>query len=379
MPPVVGHFRLLILSFRGSLRENEGFSKPGPVSSKRERVLRFQNPFQRRPVRLVALQNSLPALPSHCANCGEIAGQSKKVERGTKLLLVPYCTRCFVSLEREETQRFAAVLASTVVAVTLLVTGLRLWPNLSVVGYAALVALGALVPVVIALVVGRIAKPGQSTSGRAVWWRRTNELACTNEGWGNEIAEKNDANARSERVREPFTWPLLSACVLGLAVSPVLHWFEHPEVVVLNLGVEPFVVLADGRTIARVPAMSLESPTAGVHLRLAAGTHRIELESEQGQPLASAELRLSRGRTHLYAPLSQEHCFWLERDVYGRAAPPEERYRALPDETRFWTLPRDIDTWFEKNPDPSGDQRSSGGTLVALRHARCTEAPSELQ
>lgn len=348
------------------------------MSSKRERVLRFQNPFERRKVTSVELA-SHPRLPASCANCGETAGQSKKVERGEQQLLVPYCTRCFLSLEREATQRFAAVLSSAVVAVTLLVTAPRAWPLLGAGAYAGLVFGGALVPVLLALVIGRVPKSGQSTAGRAVWWQGPRRVACTNETWASELGSKNDAPSRVEQAREPFVWPLLSAPVLGLLLAPALFWFEHPEVVVLNLGPEPFVLVADGRAVASVPPTRLESPTAGVHLRLAAGPHQVELRSEEGQPLQRAELRLSRGRTHLYAPFGEDHCFWLERDSYGKAEPPELRYRALPDDTRFWTLPRDIDTWFSKNPDPSSDHRSSGGTLVALRHARCAEAPSGLQ
>jgi hypothetical protein len=64
----------------------------------------------------------------------------------------------------------------------------------------------------------------------------------------------------------------------------------------------------------------------------------------------------------------------LEQDAYGKVDKPKSRYRPLPDGT-FWTLPVEVDHWFAKNPDPSPDERSTGGTLTALRHARCSEAP----
>jgi hypothetical protein len=255
----------------------------------------------------------------------------------------------------------------------------RLLPAAGFWWFALLTVLGTLIPVVVVLCVSRVPGPGQTTSGRALWWHGPSTLACTSAEWAAQLAKGGDGSEKKRRQREPFPWALFSAPVLSFAVAPMLFSFQHPEMVVLNLGEAPFLVVVEGQTLARVPVTSLESRTAGVHLRLAAGRRQVELLSEQGQVLLRSELVLEAGRTHLYAPLSADHCFWLERDAYGQAPAPQARYRALPDETRFWTLPRDVDTWFAKNPDASSDHRSSGGTLLALRHARCAEAPEGVQ
>lgn len=347
---------------------------------KPKRAFRIELPFRPQQATRVEFEGASPVLPAGCANCGEIAGQcSKEQERG-RTLLVPYCTRCFLTLERERTRNFFAALAGVILAATLLLTVPRLWGNAGVVAYASVAVLGAALPVFVALLVRAVPGEGQTSGGRAVWWLGPQALACTASGWAAELVQKNDgATSRSERLRAPFVWPLLTGPVLALAIAPLSFALQHPKVVILNLGLQPFTVVVDGRAVGEVPITSLESPTSGVHVRLAAGARRVELVSRAGQTLASETLLVHAGHAHLYAPLSDEHCFWLERDAYGRAERPEQRYGKLPEGTRFWTLPRDVDTWFHQNPDPSTDDRSSGGTLLAVRHARCSEAPGEVQ
>jgi hypothetical protein len=346
---------------------------------KSTRALTLRSPFRTRAVTRAEFEGPSPVLPADCANCGATAGHCSKEQHRGKTLLVPYCTRCFLGLERERTRLFFAAVSSVFVAATLLLTLPRLWPSAGVVPYAAISTLSACVPVVIALFVERVAGAGQTSGGRAVWWLGPHAIACTNEAWATALARRNEAASGAADAREPFAWPLLSGPVLALALAPLSFSFQHPVVVILNLGLEPFDVVVDGRPVAEVGVTSLESPASGVHVRLGAGVRHVELVSRTGAVLLQQDLELHAGRTHLYAPLSDEHCFWLERDSYGRVEPPEQRYRPLPEGTRFWTLPRDVDTWFHENPDPSTDDRSSGGTLVALRHARCSDAPEEVR
>lgn len=352
-------------------------------------ALSLQVPFRPREVTRVEFEGASPMLPEHCSNCGEVAGQCAKEQHRGETLLVPYCTKCFLALEREKTRLFFAAVSSVFVAATLLLTLPRLWPSAGVVPYGAVALFGAFLPIVLTLCLRRRADEGQSNGGRAVWWLAPRSFACTNAAWAAAVVDKNGADSNSPaqspvttapgRAREPFPWPLLTGPLLAVAIAPLSFAFQHPKVVILNLGLEPFDVVVDGRNVTEVPVTSLESPAAGVHVRLASGVREVSVVSKAGAVLSSGTLELHAGRTHLYAPLSDEHCFWLERDTYGRAEPPEERYRRLPEDSRFWTLPRDIDTWFHENPDPSSDDRSSGGTLVALRHARCGEAPAAVR
>jgi hypothetical protein len=293
------------------------------------------------------------------------------------VLLVPYCTRCFLSAEREGTRHFAALLSSVVLAITLLLTLPRLLPGLGVFAYTALSSSGALIPAVVGLVIVGLPKPGQVSGGRAVWWAASGVLACLYQTWAKDLAGRNEAKCRAGKVLGPLPWPLSTGPVLALSMAPLSYSFQFPEVVLLNLGAEPFVVVADGARVARVPVTSLESPSSGVRVRLAAGKREVRLLSESGSELSRESLAVSAGRVHLYAPLSEGTCFWLEHDAYGRAEPPQARYRPLPASEHFWTLPNDVDNWFRENPDASSDHRSSGGTLLSLRHARCQDAPAD--
>jgi hypothetical protein len=330
--------------------------------------------FLRRPVLVVELGPVLPPLPSSCANCGADAGHSVKEASKEHTLLVPYCARCFQSLGREGTRQFAATLSSVLVALTLLLTLPRLWPTAGVVSYVAAVAVGAALPLLIGLLLRRTLESGQSAVGRAVWWTSPHTLVCTSETWGQQLLVGTDAKASPARASEPWVWSRLMGVTLGVALAPVMYTFQHPETVVLNLSETPFEVVLDGKSLTRVEVTSLESSSAGVRLRIASGRHSVVLRGLDGHELLKEELVLTAGRTHLYAPLSPGYCFWLEADAYGKAK-PQERYRPLPQEQRFWTLPVDVDTWFAQNPEPVRDERSSGGTLIALRHARCDQAP----
>jgi hypothetical protein len=86
--------------------------------------------------------------------------------------------------------------------------------------------------------------------------------------------------------------------------------------------------------------------------------------------LVRREVTLSAGGNYLFAPASDDYCFWLETDFYGRNARPQHKQH-LPAGQQFWSLPTHIDAWFGKNPDPGADRVSTGGEMTALRQDRC--------
>ena len=90
--------------------------------------------------------------------------------------------------------------------------------------------------------------------------------------------------------------------------------------------------------------------------------------------VARVQVTLDAGALYLFAPGAANHCFWLERDTYGKAS-EAPIIRRLGGKDGFFSIPTRIDSWFSPNPDPGADTRSSGGVMVALRHARCPDAP----
>lgn len=346
-----------------------------PLVSARSRTpLALSFPWSTRDVSVLGIEAVVPLLPAGCANCGATAGLACKETHGARALLVPYCTRCFRGVERERTRRFAAIVSSWILGITLLLTLPRLWSTGGVVGYGLLVLLVSALPIALTVVLSPKLAQGQSSSGRAVWYLGPKRVACCSFAWAKELGRLNDVTPTKGRARTPLQWSLLSGPALLVALVPGLFAFQHPEVVVINLSDAPFHFLVDGQDLARVDVTSLESAAAGVHLRVSAGERDIQLKTDDGKLIHQERLAFSAGSTHLYAPASDSHCFWLEQDAYGKVDKPKARYRPLPDGT-FWTLPVEVDHWFAKNPDPSPDERSTGGTLTALRHARCAEAP----
>jgi hypothetical protein len=153
-----------------------------------------------------------------------------------------------------------------------------------------------------------------------------------------------------------------------------MYLWHHPQLRVLNLSGQPlWLVIDDARRVALAPS-SAESPVSGLTLRLPRGSRRLAALDLEGGVVATAQVELTSRHDHLYAPGSEGHCFWLELTGYGRER--SRRVVSLSSPSRFWTLDTAVDTWFVPSPDPpGGDERSSGGTLTSLRHARCDEAP----
>jgi hypothetical protein len=148
---------------------------------------------------------------------------------------------------------------------------------------------------------------------------------------------------------------------------------------ILNLTDERLTVRVDGHPLGLVEATSTENARAGVEVRVPSGQREFLAEGPGGRVVARATVHVHGAKEHLYAPGSNDHCFWLETTGYGRSAPPNPRLEALTGAARFWVLPGHVDTWFDKNPEASpGGRRTSGGSLTALRQARCADAPGSV-
>jgi hypothetical protein len=159
------------------------------------------------------------------------------------------------------------------------------------------------------------------------------------------------------------------AAASGLALA-VMFALYRAELRVLNHGDAPFVLVIDGRRVARVEPSSGESALAGAALVVPAGEHDFVVLSERdGKQLFRARELVQGGRPHLFAPESAGYCFSIERRGYGDAA-AELHSEPLDGANPFWVLPDGI-SWFRPNPEASGFQ-TSGGTLSCLRQKRCT-------
>jgi hypothetical protein len=167
--------------------------------------------------------------------------------------------------------------------------------------------------------------------------------------------------------------PVTTALAVGCALLtvPLFHVYRG-EVRVLNHGEEPFIVLVDGRPVARVEPSSGESALAGAELTVPAGerTWRVRRVSD-GVELFSARELVEGGKPHLFAPQSAGYCFRIERRSYGEGASAQTDVVPLEGENPFWVLPEGIN-WFVPNPEP-GPLRTSGGTLACLRQRRCDD------
>jgi hypothetical protein len=175
--------------------------------------------------------------------------------------------------------------------------------------------------------------------------------------------------------------------LLCVGAAPQAYAFLFPSLLVLNLAPTEFELVVDGRSRGRVEPSSLESREAGLRLRIPAGKHTLAARPLDGSaPFEVRQVAFNAAGSYLFAPVSDEFCFWLETDQYGRtqdpaaaAATSSRKYQALPVGHHFWQLPTRIDTWFGDNPAVGNDAISSGGSMVALRQARCNQLPDAVK
>jgi hypothetical protein len=338
-----------------------------------------------RSVARARLAEAAVELPRTCANCGAPGGQVRNEASSRREILVPYCSRCFALASRTSTVALATALASIVMGGTALLTLPRLSATLSLGAYIALCAIAAsLAPLLVARV-GRRHEPDQTASGRAVWWQSADTLEGTRLPWFEELGRLNGIQISEGVSREPvLNFASWSGALLSVALAPHAYALLFPSLLVLNLASAEFELFVDGVPRGRVAPSSLESREAGLHLRVPAGKHVLEARPlDEPSPLAVRHVVLDAAGSYLFAPASDEYCFWLETDWYGRSpaqAPeaPRRSYEALPAGLQYWRLPSRIDTWFGDNPAAGSDQVSSGGSMTSLRQGRCNQLPDAL-
>lgn len=357
--------------------EDEGLRASAPETEPR------RPRFFAREIRVLAIDPVGAAVPGSCACCGAAASSSRSEQRTRdgQSLIVPYCDGCQAHASRVTTRALSAGLASLVAAASLALALPLAWTGSSLLGFVALVMAAAVAPFAALALWPKRPRPGHTAWGRAVWWTRRGELACTNGRWAAELAARAQVDPRIAVARERWLSPwTLAGPIVALVGAPLVHRLHHPLVRILNLTEARIEVFVDGDHVVGLEPTSAESPAAGVEIRVPAGTRRLSVVGAEGRPVAETAAVVVSGARHLFAPASDAHCFWLERARYGRSGDATLERQPLTGEGRFWVLPRGLDTWFSPNPEPSGaDRRSSGGELLALRQARCVELPPELQ
>lgn len=336
---------------------------------------------RRRPA--VVVEPSLTVVvPRGCANCGALAAQSRRESLAGRSLLIPYCSKCWEDVARDSTRQISATVASALIVVTLLLTLPWLLLDATWLQFAALVAIGGTMPLFVAWRITRRPRDGQTCSGRAVFWQKPGRLLCFNAEWAEKLASTDEGQRPPTRVqvREralvPWMWGPLA---LGLLATPSLYSLNFPKLVVLNFGDTPVQLLIDERLAGHVEPTSLESRSAGTRLRVSAGEHVVVARTPEQVEVEKRTLRLDAGGLHLLALGARGYCFWLERDSYGKQGSQPKTYQMLDQARPFWRLPERVDSWFGPNASPSTDDRSSGGTMVALRHAPCDDVPAAVR
>ncbi len=330
--------------------------------------------------------------PSRCACCMAPAGRSEPVQGLVRLgegnenrpnFLVPYCDVCYAHLSAARTRWLACLLASLLLGLTAAVALPLAWGTRLLALQIGGAGLAAAVPWLALTTIRRRPSPGHTAHDAAVWGRPRRRgpptLVCQNPRWAAEVARMNEVAwesiAPGVRSRPIAPWVAVGACVLAV---PLAHAGLSTRVRVLNLSSEPAILIVDDRKVATVPPSSVESPEAGREVRLVAGRRSVQLVSESGAALASSQGALHPASDHLFvaAPAGEAErvCFWLERAAYGRAKLTVPAREPLRGEGPLFRFPDPVDVWFAPLPSSEADdERSSGGTLTAVRQDRCVK------
>ncbi|HEV8245279.1 MAG TPA: hypothetical protein VGP93_05910 [Polyangiaceae bacterium] len=325
----------------------------------------------------VALSPVGALMPESCACCGQPATAGASLHRGRDgaALIVGYCADCLPHAARDGTRTLGVALASLLLGATLAIS----WPLLRVPSSLPLHLLAALLAAAIPILVTARLRP-RPESGHGAWGRAAafsgRSLLCASSDYAAELVHKNPAARSLGHAREPWFSPwMLSGPLLGVGLSLFTHDLYHARLRVLNLTGDRFELYLDGKRSGSVEPSSVESPSAGLELGVAAGSHRLETRGTSGEVLSQTDVTLKSGASHLYAPASPNYCFWLESVTYGRASLLPER-SLLDGEQRFWTLPQKLDGWFMPPPsNPDRDGALSGGLVTVLRQAPCSKLP----
>ncbi len=317
-------------------------------------------------------------VPADCACCGAGAVRGVREARGlgSRALVVPYCAICHEHVSVGSTRRFAAFVSTLLFTMTL-VGGLPLlWQPPSGWVLGVVVAVVGLLPSGLAVAFRGAVLPGHASNGRAVFFRRDGALACTRVDWGDRLALSMGASAVHERLREPrlSRWTALVP-LLALGSGPPLFELHFPVVRVVNVSGQTLEVFADDRDLGSVDATSVESQGAGVEVRIPVGQRRLRAVNADGKVVDETTAIIQSGADHLYAPASDGRCFWIETTGYGKAVDFGTRVDPLGAPPQFWTFAEGVDLWFAPTPAADDEHRFTGGTLRAVRQARCDESP----
>jgi hypothetical protein len=268
-------------------------------------------------------------------------------------------------------------LSSSLLALTLAGALPLIWERVPLAVFVLMVTAGTLLPVLAAALRTRAPEPGHTSAARAAWWLPSGELMCTNPRWAGELASANERDARPAQLADSDFSPwMLSGVAIAVIALAFFYRFYRPLVRIVNLTDSRLVIHVDGEPVASVEPTSAESSAAGVELRIPAGQRALEARDPSGSSRSRAVVVVRAASPHLYAPASEQYCFWIERTGYGRAAGSEDEITLLEADSRFWTLPDEIDSWFSPNPQATADdERSTGGILTALRQAPCSQLP----
>lgn len=273
------------------------------------------------------------------------------------------------------TERLAVLVASGVLGATL-ACALPLVPRRGSPWVFVLVELGVLAPVLVGALRRRRPPEGHSARGPAVRARGA-ELECANPDYARSLGELNGAGVVSARYRESRVHP---GFWVHLVWAPLLAWFvfdrTRPVVRVVNLTGDPITIEVDGARVLSVAPTSVESPSAGAEVRVAAGRRTLVARRESGESFSSDEVEVELGHIHLFAPGSDGYCFWLEESAVGQRGTGVTGRMPLAGPPYFWALPEDIGGFFAPAPASMlAEGALSGGVITVLRQAPCELFP----
>ena len=329
----------------------------------------------RRAGALVRLAGSGLIVPPSCACCGEPAARSEPVRSPGRRyeLIVGYCEDCSGHVGGERARKLAGGMGSMLLGLGL-AFALPLSPKpLPPVALAALTLLGALVPIGVVALWPRRPGRGHAAEGPAVRAVSEDQLLAANDRWAAEFARSNDLQRERATFRESrISLGMLPGPVLAPLLAVLAFGTTSPVVRVLNLSDERLRIEVDGTHVGDVDPSSVESPAAGVELRISVGRHELVARGPAGQVIERTPVTIQSGRTHLFAPASTGYCFWLETSGYGRTQAPAITREPLEGTSRFWSLPENLGGWFLPAPAAAlAEARLTGGVVTVLRQAPC--------
>ena len=288
-----------------------------------------------------------------------------------------YCEDCAGHVGGERVRKLGGGIAAALAGVGLafaLPFGARVLPAPAL---ATLVLVGALVPIGIVALWPRRPGRGHSAEGPAVRFVGESEILAANARWATELARLNGATHERATFRERrVSLAMLPGPVLAPPLALLTLGTTSPVVRVVNLSHERVAVEVDGERVAEVDPTSVESPSAGVEVRVAVGGHVLVARGPGGVVVEQAAITIQSGREHLFAPGSDGYCFWLETAAYGRAKELTLSREPLAGPPHFWSLPEGLGGWFHPAPESAlAELRLTGGVVTVLRQAPCELVP----